>query len=142
MFQKSYIEVTQAAGRHFVQQQIKGNIIMLNLLKFNELADYSKSPYLAPEATISGQEAYQLYAAAALPLLEKAGSKTLFYGKCHPFLIGPEHEQWDAMLLVQHESVERFLMFADDEAYLKIAGHRTAALADSRLLPLTKSSLI
>ena len=57
-------------------------------------------------------------------------------------MIGPEAEKWDAMLLVQHESAEKFIAFAQDESYLKIAGHRTAALEDSRLLPMVKGSLL
>lgn len=52
------------------------------------------------------------------------------------FLIGPSDELWDKVLLVEHESVARFMAFAQDEAYLKYAGHRTASLDDSRLLPI------
>jgi len=54
------------------------------------------------------------------------------------FLIGPEHEAWDAILLVEHESVEKFIAFSQNKDYLKNAGHRTAALEDSRLLPITE----
>jgi len=42
------------------------------------------------------------------------------------------------VLLVEHPSVEKFLEFAKNENYLKTAGHRTAALEDSRLLPMTQ----
>jgi len=56
----------------------------------------------------------------------------LFFGKCTHFLIGPEAEQWDTMLLVKHQSVDIFMAFAQNDAYLKTAGHRTAALHDSR----------
>ena len=143
MNKQNYIHPTSDSGKAFyVKHHGKGEVVMLNLLKFKEVADYSDTPHLAPESEISGIEAYQLYAEHTLPLLDKAGSKTLFYGKCSPFMIGPEAEEWDAMLLVQHESAERFIAFAQDEAYLKIAGHRTAALEDSRLLPITKKSLI
>lgn len=37
--------------------------------------------------------------------------------------------------LVEHESVLKFMEFAQNEDYLKKAGHRTAASEDSRLLP-------
>ena len=37
----SYLEPTQGAGRTFVTRQLKGNIVMLNLLRFREFADYS-----------------------------------------------------------------------------------------------------
>ncbi|MEM6700819.1 MAG: DUF1330 domain-containing protein [Bacteroidota bacterium] len=143
MSKQNYIHPTPDAGKAFyMKHHGKGKVVMLNLLKFKEIADYSSAPHLAPDSEISGAVAYQLYAKHALPLLEKTGSKTLFYGKCSSFMIGPEAEEWDAMLLVQHESAEKFIAFAQDEAYLKIAGHRTAALEDSRLLPMTKGSLL
>jgi uncharacterized protein (DUF1330 family) len=132
----TYIEATQEAGRAFFQRGITGEVIMLNMLKFKPVADYSSHPELAPEEALSGEAAYALYMKHTLPLLEKAGSSVLFYGKGGPFLIGPENQHWDAVLLVRHESVQRFMAFARDETYLKTAGHRTAALEDSRLLPM------
>jgi hypothetical protein len=38
-----------------------------------------------------------------------------------------------AVLLVEHESVLKFMEFAQNPAYLKKAGNRTATLEDSRL---------
>ncbi|MEM9885586.1 MAG: DUF1330 domain-containing protein [Bacteroidota bacterium] len=143
MNQPTHIHTTPESGRNFfAAHRGKGKVVMLNLLKFKEKADYSISPELAPANEISGEAAYQTYAKHALPLLEKAGSKTLFYGTCSPFLIGPSTEAWDAMLLVEHESAEAFVAFSQDKAYLKIVGHRTAALEDSRLLPIKKGSLL
>ena len=110
---------------------------MLNLLKFRETADYTASPELAPDEAISGKDAYRAYARHAFPLLERVGSKVIFRGKCGAALIGPEAEKWDEILLVEHESAEQFIAFAQDPDYLKIAGHRTAALVDSRLVPVS-----
>ncbi len=136
MQQNAYIEATQEAGKAFFQRQLAGPVVMLNMLKFRETADYSHAPQLAPEKPISGAEAYQLYMDHTLPLLQKAGSEVIFQGKGGPFLIGPENMDWDLILLVKHQSVARFMEFATDPEYLKTAGHRAAALADSRLLPI------
>ncbi|MEZ4991400.1 MAG: DUF1330 domain-containing protein [Saprospiraceae bacterium] len=133
---QNYIDVTQEAGKAFFQRGIPGAFVMLNLLKFKDIADYSKLPDLAPASEISGAAAYDLYMHHTLPLLVEAGSELLFYGKGGPFLIGPENQHWDAVLLVKHQSVARFMAFAQDQVYLKTAGHRTAALEDSRLLPI------
>lgn len=46
----------------------------------------------------------------------------------------------DLVLLVRHRNVRTFLSFADDVDYLAGVGHRTAALADSRLVPLITRS--
>ena len=65
----SYLEPTQDAGRAFVTRQLKGNIVMLNLLRFRKVADYSATPELAPITAISGAAAFQLYIQHTLPYL-------------------------------------------------------------------------
>ena len=109
---------------------------MLNLLRFRVAADYSATPELAPETPISGEAAYRRYMEHTLPYLEKSGGRVLFYGRGAEFLIGPSEERWHAVMLVEQSSVAAFLAFASDREYLSGIGHRTAALEDSRLLPL------
>jgi len=134
----SHIEPSQDAGRAFVMRQIKGPIVMLNLLQFREFADYSATPNLAPEAAISGADAFQKYIEHTLPYLRESGGDLLFVGSGGEFLIGPKSERWDLVMFVRQQSAEAFLAFASHEAYLAGIGHRTAALEDSRLLPLTQ----
>lgn len=131
-----YINVTSEAAKEFYQDfHDKGKIVMLNLLKFRQRADYSNLEQLKPIRELTGEEAYQLYMQSTLPELKKAGSRIIYYGKSKNFLIGPELEKWDALLIVEHKSVVKFMEFAKNKDYLKNAGHRTAALEDSRLLP-------
>lgn len=136
---ENYIDVSPDAGRKFYQDfNGKGRVVMVNLLKFRKIADYSKAEGLRPQESISGEDAYALYMQHTLPHLKEAGSRVLYFGKCGNFLIGPTTKSWDAVLLVEHESVQKFIAFAQNEAYLKTAGHRTAALEDSRLLPTSQ----
>lgn len=133
---KKYIDSNPEAGKDFYRNfHDKGKIVMLNLLKFKVTADYTNLEELKPPGEISGEEAYQLYMDCTLPELEKAGSRVIYFGRSRSFLIGPDAEKWDAVLLVEHESVSKFIDFAQNPDYLKKAGHRTAALEDSRLLP-------
>ncbi|BDD05273.1 DUF1330 domain-containing protein [Aureibacter tunicatorum] len=133
---EKYVNATPESGKKFYQDfHDKGKVIMLNLLKFRPMADYTNLEQLKPENEISGEEAYQLYMDNTLPELKKAGSRIIYYGKSKDYIIGPDSEKWDAVLLVEHESVMKFMEFAQNEDYLKNAGHRTAALEDSRLLP-------
>ena len=132
---EKYLMPTQEAGRNFVMRQIQGSIVMLNLLQFREIADYSATPELMPEAPISGREAYQLYIEHTLPFLARSGGEILFMGEGGDFLIGPTDERWDAVLLIKQNNINSFLAFESDADYMKGIGHRTAALADSRLLP-------
>ncbi len=136
---KKYITVDSEAGKKFHQDfHDKGKVVMLNLLKFRAWADYTGLESAKPTEEITGEEAYQLYTKGILPELKKAGGQILFYGESKRFLIGPEAEEWDVVLLVEHESVTSFMEFAQSKAYLMNVGHRTAALEDSRLLPINE----
>jgi hypothetical protein len=101
----SYFEPTQESGRALVMRGIRGEIVMLNLLRFREVADYSANPELAPETPISGAEAYDRYVAHSLPYLRKSGGEILLMGEGGHFLIGPEGERWDRALLVRQKSI-------------------------------------
>ena len=135
----SYLEPSASAGRAFMEQGIEGSIVMLNLLRFRGVADYSSNPQLAPPEPISGKKAYQLYMNHTLPYLQKSGGEMLFYAKGGDFLIGPSDEYWDVAMLVRQRGVSDFMAFATDSGYLEGLGHRTAALEDSRLLPLIEA---
>jgi hypothetical protein len=71
-----------------------------------------------------------------MPHLERSGGRLLFYGRGGNFLVGPATERWDAAMLVEQSSTVAFMAFASNPEYLAGIGHRTAALEDSRLLPL------
>jgi len=135
-----YLAPTQDAGRTFVMRQLKGKIVMLNLLRFRKIADYSETPELSPKTPISGAAAFHLYIQHTLPYLRETGGDLQFVGVGGPFLIGPQDERWDLAMLVRQQSVESFLKFATHEPYLAGMGHRTAALEDSRLLPLSEDT--
>ena len=135
-----YIKATPESGKEFYLnfKEKGGIIVMLNLLKFKPKADYSNLESIKPQKDITGEEAYNLYSENTLAKLNEIGSQILFYGASKNFLIGPEYEKWDAVLLVKHQSVESFMDFAQSKTYLNNVGHRTAGLEDSRLLPTTE----
>ena len=113
---------------------------MLNLLRFREVADYSATPELMPDEPITGREAYRKYMEYTQPFLQESGGEVLFLGEGGSYLIGPKEEKWDLALLVRQKSVPDFFAFASNQAYLAGIGHRTAALLDSRLLPLVEAN--
>ena len=45
---ETYLEATQESGRAFIMRGISGSVVMLNLLRFRDRADYSVAPHLAP----------------------------------------------------------------------------------------------
>ncbi len=114
---------------------------MLNLLRFRERADYSESPELAPPQPISGREAYDRYVRHTIPFLEESGGSVALFAAGGHYFVGPTGERWDLAMLIQQASVSDFFAFASNTAYLAGVGHRTAALEDSRLLPLVDQPL-
>ncbi|MBI1650565.1 DUF1330 domain-containing protein [Hyphomicrobium sulfonivorans] len=134
----SYLEPTQEAGRQFMQRNFAGPVVMLNLLRLRVVADYSSYPELAPVMPISGAQAYERYIEHTLPFLRASGGEILFLGEAGHFLIGPADERWDLAMLVRQASAGAFVSFASDTGYLAGLGHRSAAVEDSRLLPLSE----
>lgn len=136
----AYLAPTTELGRRLVMRQLSGNILMLNLIKLKVVADYSDVPELAPDKPVSGREAYQAYIDQTRPFLEKSGGRLDLVAEGGSWLIGPEDERWDLVLLVRQKDMETFFKFETDPDYQKILGHRTAAVEDSRLLPLAEMS--
>ncbi|KWX80219.1 hypothetical protein AMQ84_04330 [Paenibacillus riograndensis] len=133
-----YIEPTQRAGMRFMQRGIDGSIVMLNLLRFRDIADYTANPELTPEVPISGAEAFNRYIEHTLPYLRESGGEIVFLGDGGEFLIGPEDEKWDLVMLIRQSSAQSFLAFSNNQDYLAGIGHRTAAIEDSRILPMAE----
>lgn len=132
----AYLDITPQDGARFFGSPGDGPVVMLNLLRFRDRADYSQAPKLEPEGGASGAEAYALYMEQIEPLLVASGGELLFAGRADAFLIGPSDETWDFAMLVKQASKASFLAFASDPKAQKIARHRAAAICDSRLLPL------
>jgi uncharacterized protein (DUF1330 family) len=106
-----------------------GPVIMLNLLRFKDLADG-----IDAADGLTGAEAYGRYAAATQPFLERVGGRLLYALAAEECVIGPPEREWDLVLAVEYPSRAAFLAMATDPEYLTIHAHREAALADSRLI--------
>ncbi|WP_235179003.1 hypothetical protein [Bacillus cihuensis] len=64
----------------------------------------------------------------------------MFLGDGGEFLIGPEEERWDLVMMIRQSSSESFLAFSSHQDYIAGIGHWTAAIEDSRVLPMTELS--
>ena len=109
-------------------------IVMINLLKYREQAQYPEGFDAEP---CSGREAYARYSFHALQHVASVGGRPIWLGGVHTCLIAPAGEDWDDAVLVEYPSRQAFLTMLQNPEYLKIAAHRTAALADSRLICTT-----
>jgi len=136
-----YLDPSDENVRRLLERGIQGPVTMLNLLRFREVADYSASPELAPPEPISGSAAYDRYVRHTIPFLTASGGSVAFFGTGGHNFVGPASERWDLVMLINQSSVNDFFAFASNEEYLAGVGHRTAALEDSRLLPLVTRPL-
>jgi hypothetical protein len=108
-----HLEPSDASARRLFERGIEGPVTMLNLLRFREQADYAEFPQLAPPSPICGRDAYDRYVRHTIPFL----------------------------MLITQSSVADFFGFASNADYMAGVGHRTAALEDSRLLPVARAAL-
>jgi hypothetical protein len=136
-----HIDPSDVNAQRFVARGIEGPVMMLNLLRFRTQADYSAFPDLAPPEPISGSAAYDRYVRHTMPFLVASGGSVEFFGTGGHNLIGPEDERWDLAMIVRQASVQDLFAFAANGEYLAGIGHRTAALEDSRLLPIVHRPL-
>jgi uncharacterized protein (DUF1330 family) len=111
-------------------------IHMLNLVKLRPTADY---PPDHPDhgRGLSGLDAYRAYARSIAPILGRVGGRQVWAGQPQVMVTGPQDaEQWDIVFVVEYPSAAAFIEMLRDPAYRELVAHRTAAVADSRLLRL------
>jgi uncharacterized protein (DUF1330 family) len=106
-------------------------VVMINLLRYRELAAY------APDSGLegcSGREAYDRYWRAAIRFVRSIGGSVVWQGAARAVVLGPSTERWDDVLLVRYPSKQAFLEMIGNPEYQAVTVHRTAALEDSRLI--------
>lgn len=106
-------------------------IVMLNLLRFRERAQY---PAGGDHAACSGAEAYARYSAHAGPAVLAAGGEVLYAGAAVAYPVAAPDERWDEVLLVRYPSIGAFFTMVMAPDYQAQSVHRTAALEEARLI--------
>ena len=115
-------------------------IFMFNLLRYNARAEYGDGSTLPP---CSGREAYfGRYVPVFGALAEGTGIKPFWIGNVVAGIVEPADEQWDDVAIVGYPSFEAFRSLVESEEYMASAdAHRSAALADWRLIVTSKTDL-
>lgn len=108
-------------------------VTLLNLLRFRKIANY---PAGTSNAEISGSDAFATYSRLMMPLLAAAGAEITWLGRMATVLIAPSDEHWDEVVLVRFPDKDGYVKMSTTDKYIELSVHRTAALADSRLIAL------
>jgi uncharacterized protein (DUF1330 family) len=113
----------QMAG--FLEGDTDTPIKMVNLLKFKDKADYKDGR----QTSLSGKEAYQIYADEVQGHLEKVGGQSIFFGEVERLMLGEVEELWDWVAIAEYPSRKAMLEMVMDSEYQKSEEHRSAGLA-------------
>ncbi len=111
-------------------------IHMLNLIRLKDRAEY---PHGHPNHGdgASGREAYRRYGASIGPVFARLGARQVWAGKPQVMVTGPASEQWDLAFIAEYPNSQAFIdMVRDPDYRANVVPHRTAGVADSRLLCL------
>jgi uncharacterized protein (DUF1330 family) len=107
---------------------------MLNLLRFQPLARYAPGDPEADAAPVTGRAAYARYSREATPIFVAVGGKQVWIASPELVLIGPTEETWDLVFVAAYPSAQAFVDMVRNPEYQRAVRHRTAAVADSRLI--------
>ena len=102
-----------------------GPIVMVNLLKFREKAQYPDGR----DADLSGREAYQRYGREVVRLLPKCGGRAIFAGDVRFLALGQVEELWDEIAMAEYPNRAALWAMSTSPEWQAIAVHRSAGLA-------------
>ena len=109
----------------FLAPDAAGPIYMLNLLKFNAHAEYEDGR----ETSLSGREAYMLYATEVAKVIIQVGGKLTFGAEVKRLMLGEVEELWDQVAIAMYPSRAAMFEMSPLPEYAEISVHRNAGLA-------------
>ena len=110
-------------------------IQMLNLIRLKPRAEY---PAGHPDhgKDLSGLDAYRAYGRTTAHIFARVGGRQVWVGRPQVMVTGPGSEAWDVAFIAEYPTSQAFIDMVRDPEYRDLVLHRTAGVADSRLLRL------
>lgn len=115
-------------------------VLMLNLLRFRDVAEYAPEDPEHGETPVAGALAYARYARETEAVVLAAGGGQDWIGRPMASVIAPADERWDHAFVARYPSARAFMDMVKNPDYQRAVRHRTAATADSRLLCCAEST--
>ncbi|XOV88057.1 MAG: DUF1330 domain-containing protein [Pseudomonadota bacterium] len=100
-------------------------IYMVNLLKFREKAEYADGR----QTSLTGREAYDIYAAEVSELLQEFGGAAIFAAEVERLMLGEVEELWDEVAIAMYPSRQAMMQMMMSPKMQEIGVHRAAGLA-------------
>lgn len=109
----------------FLAPGAAGPIYMVNLLKFKAHAEYEDGQ----ETSLSGREAYMLYATEVVKVITPVDGKLTFGAEVKRLMLGEVEELWDQVAIAMYPSRAAMFEMIQLPEYAEISVHRNAGLA-------------
>jgi len=117
--------------RALLSREAASPLALINFFRLRETARYPEGTPEAGEA-LSGQAAFERYAAVSIPAMQAAGGSFLLVGPDQGSFIGPD-EDWDVVAIGRYPDLPALLRLLGNPDYIACFRHRTAACAGQRV---------
>jgi len=128
-----YVDPSRENWQQFKDLPRDKPIHMLNLIKFRDLAEYPEGHPMHGKG-LTGREAYEIYKEGFQRVVAGDGAAMVWETPMECVVTGPAGE-WDEAFVMGYPNSVAFMVMVKNEEYVRdVVPHRTAAVADSRLI--------
>lgn len=129
----NYVDPSRENWQRFKDLPRDTPIHMLNLIRFRDLAEYPEG-HPNHGKGLTGREAYEIYREGFQRVVANDGAAMVWEASIECVVTGPEGE-WDEAFVMGYPNSAVFMGMVRNEEYIRdVVPHRTAAVADSRLI--------
>lgn len=107
-------------------------VSLVNFFKLRDGADYPADAAERGDG-LTGQQAFDRYAAVSMPTLAKVGGRFLLVAPFAGAFVG-EPDDWDLVAIGSYPGPEAVLALFEDAGYRAVFGHRTAACVRQKVV--------
>ena len=127
--ERQFAEIAGLAGG-----EADGPVVMLNLNRYRERAEYEGEVPGGLSTDVSGREAYIRYAVVAIAVLARVGGRILWQAESKLTVVGDDTDRYDEVVAVWYPSLAAFVALATDQETLAARAHRVAGLERAALI--------
>ncbi len=129
----NYVDPSRENWQRFKDLPRDTPVHMLNLIKFREHAEYPEG-HPNHGKGLTGREAYAIYLEGFQRVVANDGAAMVWEAPMECVVTGPAGE-WDEAFVMGYPNSGVFMAMVKNEEYIRdVVPHRTAAVADSRLI--------
>jgi uncharacterized protein (DUF1330 family) len=111
-----------------------GPLVMLNLNRYRDRAEYATEPPGGESPEVSGHEAYQRYGMTALKVLTRVGGEIMWSTQATMTVVGDGSDDCHEVIAVRYPSARAFLDLALDPELGAALPHRDAGLERAAII--------